>query len=291
MRRVLVAGMLGAILFLPVRTLAAVGEEQWDRCAKPNDEDAIGACSAIIEDPTQSVADRTDAYIWRANHHMEKDHYQLAIADYGRALKLAPSNMTALVSRAVASYRNNDKAAAILDYSMAARLSASELNAIQASNPDVAAIADLEKASPASGEAVTAALAALSTVECGPGFENRSGECRRIAADRYGAIAIATTRRIFLSAVANYSSLEDATENVMARCRKNAGSARSRCRVVHTVVNGCLAFFWTPTGTGWGAARRPTQTEAEYAALTACQEANRSRQCRKAYSGCSNRVQ
>jgi hypothetical protein len=106
---------------------------------------------------------------------------------------------------------------------------------------------------------------------------------------RYVALALGATNHLFIGTAWNRSSPEDAEREALLQCRNRAGaSAAAKCRIIHSVGDACAALAWTPTGTGWGSAVRPTRSEAESAAMDTCRGYNRRGKCVPSGSWCNN---
>ena len=111
------AGLLLCVaLLLAMPALAATPAER-DECAasvgKP--EVASTACSRIIDDASESVAERIEAFKNRGRRAFNGRDFDRAIADYSEAFKLGPKDAWALVHRSEAYEGKEDHDAAIAD--------------------------------------------------------------------------------------------------------------------------------------------------------------------------------
>jgi tetratricopeptide (TPR) repeat protein len=75
-----------ALACLPVAPAAA---DDYDTCLGST-ADALDACTRVIVAPGSTREQVGEAYIGRGQHHYEKDEYDLAIADFNRAMPLKP---------------------------------------------------------------------------------------------------------------------------------------------------------------------------------------------------------
>ncbi len=70
-------------------SVCAAAQQDYDDCSQTVDVSrSIAACTRVIDDQTQSAADRANAYVQRANDYVGSDKLDEAIADYGAALSL-----------------------------------------------------------------------------------------------------------------------------------------------------------------------------------------------------------
>jgi hypothetical protein len=128
-------------------------------------------------------------------------------------------------------------------------------------------------------------------IVCAPGETLNGDDCiPDKPPTRYVALALGATNHLFVGTAWNRSSREDAESEALAQCRSRAGpGAASKCKIVHSVGDACAALAWTPTGTGWGSAVRPTRSEAESAAMETCRGYNNRRgRCVPSGSWCNN---
>lgn len=119
-------------------------QQDWDDCAARS----IPACTRLIGDQSQSATDRADAYLFRAGAHLAEADLDGAIGDYSEAIKLAPGNVVAYASRALAYFHKGDQNSAVRDYVVADRLDGKKLAEIRSSNPEIEQIGALARAPP-----------------------------------------------------------------------------------------------------------------------------------------------
>lgn len=131
----------------------AISQQDWNECSGKDLTLAIPACSRIVSDQAASDADRADGYLFRAGAYLSQRNFDLAIADYSEATRLAPRNATAYSGRALALFYKGSRDRAVADYSTANRLDAAKMAEIAGSNPDMAQIAALARTVPASPSA------------------------------------------------------------------------------------------------------------------------------------------
>lgn len=86
----------------------------------------IRACTAVINDSTQSAAARIDALAARGAAHDDNEKYDDAIADFTAALKLQPNDSMIFVLRGNAYDSKGDPQRAIADFNDAIRINPRE---------------------------------------------------------------------------------------------------------------------------------------------------------------------
>jgi hypothetical protein len=312
--RILVAGTL---LQMSINKGAAAGQSDWDGCMSQDPGKAIPACTLIVDDRNSSDGDRVDALLWRAGYYAAQNSLDSAIKDYSSAIRISPRNITALSGRAIASFRKSDRGQAIMDYSIAKRFDSRQLDSMTANNDDLKEIEKAASQSPIPPAQLDAAIDHMipTVLSCPVGYRLEGSSCIAIscptgerlngnnctpivcsageelngdacvASAKYLAIALGQTGHLGLGTSWNQPTLETATDNALEKCRSLI--PRGHCRIVLTGENACLALSWTPTGTGWGAARRLTRSEAVSASLDSCRSANHRRTCVVAGSWCN----
>jgi tetratricopeptide (TPR) repeat protein len=110
-------------LLLAMPALAATPAHR-DACAASAEQPDVGgaACSRIIDDAGEPVAERVTAFENRGRGAFNRKDYDCAIADYGEAIKFGPNNAFALAHRCQAYASKADHDAAIADCTAAIRL-------------------------------------------------------------------------------------------------------------------------------------------------------------------------
>ena len=103
--------LLCAGLLLAMPALAATPADR-DECAASADKPDVGdaACSRIIDDASEPVAERVKAFENRGRGSFNRKDYDRAIADYGEAIKLSPKNAWAFAHRCQAYESKEDHA-------------------------------------------------------------------------------------------------------------------------------------------------------------------------------------
>jgi hypothetical protein len=122
-------------------------------------------------------------------------------------------------------------------------------------------------------------------IVCGPGEELIGNTCTASGRSRYLALAVGQTNHLGYGAAWDKQSVQEAQDEAMRLCQNQipAGS----CKIILSGPEQCLALWWTPTGTGWGAARRPSREEAKDAAAASCANINKRQKCVLAGSWCN----
>jgi hypothetical protein len=99
----------------------------------------------------------------------------------------------------------------------------------------------------------------------------------------YAAIALGKTTHLSYGASWNGQTLAAVESDALARCRTRL--PEGNCKIVVS-SDTCVALAWTKTGTGWGAASRPTKDDAAAVALSTCLRYNPSGDCVSAGTFC-----
>jgi tetratricopeptide (TPR) repeat protein len=100
--------------------------EQRQKCLGSDDEASISACSEIIQNSNEALADRLQAYAARAAVYFVQGKYQRAIDDYTSALELDPKNAGLLRRRGKNYAQLHRFARAIEDYDASLRINPSD---------------------------------------------------------------------------------------------------------------------------------------------------------------------
>ncbi|HLH89997.1 MAG TPA: transporter substrate-binding domain-containing protein [Xanthobacteraceae bacterium] len=136
------AGQAGIVL------AAAATQQEWDDCASGDASRAIAACGRIIDNAEEPATSRADALIYRGGLYVAQGDLDRAIVDCGEAIRLAPQNVTAHASRALAYALKGDRARAVTDYVAAERLDPKAVAEMAAGSQEFAAIAAAARADP-----------------------------------------------------------------------------------------------------------------------------------------------
>ena len=112
---------LGLLLTMPA--LAATWADRGECAASADKLDFGGAaCSRIIDDASEQLAGRVEAFKNRGRGSFNRKDYDRAIADYGEAIKLSPKDAWAFAHRCEAYESKEDHVAAIADCTEAIRI-------------------------------------------------------------------------------------------------------------------------------------------------------------------------
>ena len=117
------ASLLCVGLLLAMPALAATPADR-DECAASADKPDVWAtaCSRIIDDASEQVAERVEAFKNRGRGSFNRKDYDRAIADYGEAIKLSPKDTWAFAHRCEAYESKEDQNAAIADCTEAIKI-------------------------------------------------------------------------------------------------------------------------------------------------------------------------
>jgi tetratricopeptide (TPR) repeat protein len=117
----------GFFVFVAGAALAA-SQRDIDTCFKSSGDEAIAACTRVIQDRGERASNRASAYTNRGVEYRTKGDLDRAIADHSEAIRLNPKLSNAYYNRGNA-YRNKgefrkpgDRARAIADYRKALEL-------------------------------------------------------------------------------------------------------------------------------------------------------------------------
>jgi branched-subunit amino acid ABC-type transport system permease component len=105
-------------------------------------------------------------------------------------------------------------------------------------------------------------------------------------AKKFVALAIGETDHLVYGSSYDRGTMEEAKDDAMSRCKDQLPSGG--CKIILSEEAACIALYWTPTGTGWGASTRTTREDAKTAALKSCDDKNGEGKCVFAGSWCSN---
>ena len=83
----------------------------------------------VIDDASESTANRSNAFNNRGNAYLSKREHDRAIVDYGEAIKLDPKYVAPLYNRGLAHAGKRDFDRAIADYSQALAINPKHVNA------------------------------------------------------------------------------------------------------------------------------------------------------------------
>jgi len=99
----------------------AASQRDHDACAKSSRDEAISACTRVIQDRSEDAGRRAAAYNNRGTAYLSSD-IDRAIANYDEAIRLDPKYADAYLNRAFAYRGKNDVDRAIPDYNETIRL-------------------------------------------------------------------------------------------------------------------------------------------------------------------------
>jgi general L-amino acid transport system substrate-binding protein len=190
-----------AILLVPLGGPARAQPAQssdYANCQQGDDlARSIAACTRVAGDPAQSPADRALAWRFLGNDRLAGNGLEDAISAFGEAIRLDPRNAAIYASRAIASQRKGDTAAAIFDYRKAVGLDAVKIGGMADASTELKEIAGAAASAPQIGPVLTAVREG-SKIRCGvspgvPGFSapDFEGRWTGIDADFCRALAAA----------------------------------------------------------------------------------------------------
>ncbi|MGH6907325.1 MAG: tetratricopeptide repeat protein [Aestuariivirga sp.] len=110
------------LVLLAGLTAASARADNWADCKSPTPDLRIQGCTAIIDAGTDTAGNLGVAYNNRGNAYSNKNEYDLAIADYDKAIALNPEYAEAYNNRGNAYYRKGKYDRAIADYDKAIAL-------------------------------------------------------------------------------------------------------------------------------------------------------------------------
>jgi len=113
----------------PVLVTRAVAADDANTCAQANGDEAIAACTHVVENLGTSANDRAIAYVNRGAEYRAKRDIDRAIADNTEAIRLDPSYANAYVGRGAAYALEGYLDRALIDFNEAIRLDPNYANA------------------------------------------------------------------------------------------------------------------------------------------------------------------
>jgi tetratricopeptide (TPR) repeat protein len=120
--------VLLALTAVPIRSVLADSLDM-QNCYKDDDQ-SFAACNTIIDDPTASQHDRSQALVGRGDSWDDVKHdHDRAVADYTQAIEIDPNNAVAFYNRGLTWIRKGDDQRAIADFDEAIRLDPKNANA------------------------------------------------------------------------------------------------------------------------------------------------------------------
>ena len=102
-----------------IATLTSILADDADTCRKSLETAAIAVCTRIIDSGALAGHDLSFAYYHRGISHYDKGEYDLAIADYTKAIELTPEYPFAYRARARAYRAKGDNDRALADFDKA----------------------------------------------------------------------------------------------------------------------------------------------------------------------------
>jgi tetratricopeptide (TPR) repeat protein len=144
-----------AVLLVAVAGLAgAARSEDSDVCFRGSGDEAIAACSRVIDARRSPREKRIEAYASRGQEWYVKRDYDKAIADFGRAIDLNPKGLAQYGTGAILAYGNRgnaynekgDTKRAIDNYTMAIAIDPKYTAAYTSRGLQYEKLGDLEKA-------------------------------------------------------------------------------------------------------------------------------------------------
>lgn len=115
--------LIGLVLALAVSPAWAQTQEQIDWCngSTATDDQTIEGCTALIQSGHETPANQALAYNYRAFSYVVKGQYDLAVADYNKAIALKP-DADYYDSRGLAYEKEGNRDQAIADFRTALKL-------------------------------------------------------------------------------------------------------------------------------------------------------------------------
>jgi lipoprotein NlpI len=121
--------MVGAAAFFVVAGSALVSQaiaDDSDTCEKASGDEAIAACTRVIQNRRTSRQSRATSYHNRGLAYAAKGDHDRAIADYSEAIRLVPKDADAHFDRGLAYLYGGNPAKALADALQASRLDPSD---------------------------------------------------------------------------------------------------------------------------------------------------------------------
>lgn len=145
--------VLGLLIGFSVLAFAAT-QQDYDDCSQTSDvARGIAACTRVIGDQSQSVADRANAYVQRGNDDVGSDKLNEAIGDYSAAIQLDARNVAAYAARAIAYLRKGSLDQAAADYRQANSIDAVQIGTLTSGSAELQQIAAASSAkTPVAGD-------------------------------------------------------------------------------------------------------------------------------------------
>jgi tetratricopeptide (TPR) repeat protein len=112
--------LLALISFAPCARAAS--ESEWAVCNTISGRSAVEACNRIIEAGEETIGDLATAYNQRGAAYYSLKQYDLAIADYGRAIAINPRMNVAYSNRGVALSSKGENERALADFNRSIQL-------------------------------------------------------------------------------------------------------------------------------------------------------------------------
>jgi len=119
---ILPVGVAAFFVFAAPSSVSQAAADDATTCVKSSGEEAIAACTRVIQNRGTSTRSRAITYYARAIKYKAKGDNDRAIADYNEAIRLDPKDAVAYRSRALAYLYGGNPAKALADLSQASEL-------------------------------------------------------------------------------------------------------------------------------------------------------------------------
>lgn len=113
--------LIAAVAITTLVTDGLAAQRDHAACSSRNAERMIAGCTRVIADRSESRANRAKAYFNRGKAYHDLGQYDLAIADYTRAIELSPRNPDNYLNRAIVYSLKHEFDRAIADHNQTLR--------------------------------------------------------------------------------------------------------------------------------------------------------------------------